>query len=80
MSFPAIGSRTSASRGWRSRKSWRTVAAAFTDAAKGPGLGTAILDNQTIELSVTIDGEGIDPAVVARDWPVARGFVSEPGA
>jgi osmoprotectant transport system substrate-binding protein len=39
------------------------------------------LDNQTIlELSVKIDGEGIDPAVVARDWLVEQGFVSKPGA
>lgn len=39
------------------------------------------LDNQTIlELSVKIDGEGTDPAVVARDWLVERGFVSKPGA
>ncbi|HEV7652326.1 MAG TPA: glycine betaine ABC transporter substrate-binding protein [Actinophytocola sp.] len=41
----------------------------------------AKLDNETIlELSVKIDGDGTDPAVVARDWLVKEGFVSNPGA
>jgi osmoprotectant transport system substrate-binding protein len=39
----------------------------------------AKLDNETIlELSVEVDGEGTDPAVVARDWLVEQGFVTNP--
>jgi osmoprotectant transport system substrate-binding protein len=39
------------------------------------------LDNQTIlDLSVKIDGEGVDPAVAARDRLVEQGFVSKSGA
>ncbi|MGH3878347.1 MAG: glycine betaine ABC transporter substrate-binding protein [Actinophytocola sp.] len=39
----------------------------------------AKLDNETIlELSVEVDGDGTDPAVVARDWLVAQGFVTNP--
>jgi osmoprotectant transport system substrate-binding protein len=39
---------------------------------------SAKLDNETIlELSVKIDGDGTDPAVVARDWLVEQGFVSK---
>lgn len=39
----------------------------------------AKLDNDTIlELSVKIDGAGEDPAVVARDWMVKEGFVTNP--
>jgi osmoprotectant transport system substrate-binding protein len=38
---------------------------------------SAKLNNDVIlELSVRIDGEGADPAVVARDWLVEQGFVS----
>jgi osmoprotectant transport system substrate-binding protein len=38
---------------------------------------SAKLNNDVIlELSVRIDGEGEDPAVVARDWLVEQGFVS----
>jgi osmoprotectant transport system substrate-binding protein len=38
---------------------------------------SAKLNNDVIlELSVRIDGEGVDPAVVARDWLVEQGFVS----
>lgn len=41
----------------------------------------AKLDNDTIlKLSVKIDGEGEDPAVVARDWLVEQGFVTNPKA
>jgi osmoprotectant transport system substrate-binding protein len=37
---------------------------------------SAKLDNDVIlELSVKVDGDGEDPAVVARDWLVAEGFV-----
>ncbi|TDV41012.1 glycine betaine ABC transporter substrate-binding protein [Actinophytocola oryzae] len=37
----------------------------------------AKLDNDTIlDLSVKIDGDGDDPAVVARDWLVKEGFVT----
>ncbi|MFI7674778.1 glycine betaine ABC transporter substrate-binding protein [Actinophytocola sp. NPDC049390] len=40
---------------------------------------SAKLDNDVIlELSVKIDGEGQDPAVVARDWLVKEGFVTVP--
>jgi osmoprotectant transport system substrate-binding protein len=39
---------------------------------------SAKLTNETIlELSVKIDGDGTDPAVVARDWLVDQGFVSK---
>ena len=42
---------------------------------------SAKLTNEIIlELSVRIDGEGVDPAVVARDWLVQEGFVSNPDA
>lgn len=42
---------------------------------------SAKLDNETIlELSVKIDGDGQDPAVVARDWLVEQGFVTDPKA
>jgi osmoprotectant transport system substrate-binding protein len=41
----------------------------------------AKLDNDTIlKLSVKIDGDGEDPAVVARDWLVEQGFVTNPKA
>lgn len=41
---------------------------------------SAKLDNDVIlELSVKIDGDGEDPAVVARDWLVKEGFVTNPG-
>jgi osmoprotectant transport system substrate-binding protein len=41
----------------------------------------AKLDNETIlKLSVKIDGDGDDPAVVARDWLVEQGFVTSPKA
>lgn len=41
---------------------------------------SAKLNNDVIlELSVKIDGEGQDPAVVARDWLVKEGFVTNPG-
>jgi osmoprotectant transport system substrate-binding protein len=40
---------------------------------------SAALNNETIiELSVRIDGDGVDPAVVARDWLVEEGFVTIP--
>lgn len=40
---------------------------------------SAKLTNDIIlELSVRIDGDGVDPAVVARDWLVEEGFVSNP--
>ena len=40
---------------------------------------SAKLDNDTIlELSVKVDGDGTDPAVVARDWLVEQGFVTNP--
>jgi osmoprotectant transport system substrate-binding protein len=40
---------------------------------------SAKLNNDVIlELSVKIDGAGEDPAVVARDWLVAEGFVTIP--
>lgn len=40
---------------------------------------SAKLNNDVIlELSVKIDGEGEDPAVVARDWLVKEGFVTNP--
>ena len=40
---------------------------------------SAKLDNDVIlELSVKIDGDGADPAVVARDWLVEEGFVTIP--
>jgi osmoprotectant transport system substrate-binding protein len=40
---------------------------------------SAKLDNDVIlELSVKIDGDGEDPAVVARDWLVKEGFVTNP--
>jgi osmoprotectant transport system substrate-binding protein len=40
---------------------------------------SAKLTNEVIlELSVRIDGDGVDPAVVARDWLVEQGFVSNP--
>ena len=39
----------------------------------------AKLDNETIlKLSVKVDGDGVDPAVVARDWLVEQGFVTNP--
>jgi osmoprotectant transport system substrate-binding protein len=42
---------------------------------------SAKLTNEIIlELSVRIDGDGVDPAVVARDWLVQEGFVSNPDA
>jgi osmoprotectant transport system substrate-binding protein len=41
----------------------------------------AKLDNETIlELSVKVDGDGTDPAVVARDWLAEEGFVGNPGS
>jgi osmoprotectant transport system substrate-binding protein len=41
---------------------------------------SAKLTNEVIlELSVKIDGDGQDPAVVARDWLVKEGFVTNPG-
>jgi osmoprotectant transport system substrate-binding protein len=41
---------------------------------------SAKLNNDVIlELSVKIDGDGEDPAVVARDWLVEQGFVTNPG-
>jgi len=41
---------------------------------------SAKLTNEVIlELSVKIDGDGEDPAVVARDWLVKEGFVTNPG-
>jgi osmoprotectant transport system substrate-binding protein len=40
---------------------------------------SAALNNDIIlELSVKIDGDGEDPAVVARDWLVREGFVTNP--
>jgi osmoprotectant transport system substrate-binding protein len=40
---------------------------------------SAKLTNEVIlELSVRIDGDGVDPAVVALDWLVQEGFVSKP--
>lgn len=40
---------------------------------------SAKLNNDVIlELSVRIDGDGVDPAVVARDWLVREGFVTKP--
>jgi osmoprotectant transport system substrate-binding protein len=40
---------------------------------------SAKLNNDVIlKLSVKIDGEGVDPAVVARDWMVEQGFVTKP--
>jgi osmoprotectant transport system substrate-binding protein len=40
---------------------------------------SAKLNNDLIlELSVKIDGDGMDPAVVARDWLVEEGFVTVP--
>ncbi|MPZ81377.1 MAG: glycine/betaine ABC transporter substrate-binding protein [Actinophytocola sp.] len=40
---------------------------------------SAKLTNEVIlELSVKIDGDGVDPAVVARDWLVKEGFVTNP--
>jgi osmoprotectant transport system substrate-binding protein len=42
---------------------------------------SAKLNNDVIlELSVKIDGDGTDPAVVARDWMVDQGFVTKPTA
>ncbi len=42
---------------------------------------SAKLTNEVIlELSVRIDGDGDDPAVVARDWLVQEGFVTNPAA
>ena len=42
---------------------------------------SAKLTNEVIlELSVKIDGDGEDPAVVARDWLVKEGFVTNPAA
>jgi len=42
---------------------------------------SAKLTNEVIlELSVKIDGNGDDPAVVARDWLVQEGFVTDPAA
>ncbi|HEY0450463.1 glycine betaine ABC transporter substrate-binding protein [Actinophytocola sp.] len=42
---------------------------------------SAKLTNEVIlELSVRIDGDGADPAVVARDWLVKEGFVTNPSA
>lgn len=42
---------------------------------------SAALTNEVIlDLSVRIDGDGVDPAVVARDWLVEEGFVTNPDA